>query len=48
MDNKNAEKGKKSELLFKNSIKKQTDVLTILKEHFNIKGDFCNFVCPWP
>ena len=48
MDNKNAEKGKKSELLFKNSIKKQTDVLSRLKEHFNIKGDFATSYATGP
>src|SRR5258706_11725246 len=48
MDNKNAEKGKKSELLFKNSIKKQTDVLLTLKEHFQINGDFATSYATGP
>lgn len=48
MDNKNAEKGKKSELLFKNSIKKQQDVLKTLQEHFQIRGDFATSYATGP
>lgn len=48
MDNKNAEKGKKVELLFKNSIKKQPDVLQKLKEHFNISGEFATTYATGP
>ncbi len=48
MDDKNAQKGKKSELLFKNSIKKQKDVLRILQEHFQINGDFATSYATGP
>ena len=48
MDDKNAEKGKKVELLFKNSIKKLSGVLLKLKEHFNISGEFATAYATGP
>jgi hypothetical protein len=40
MANENAAIGDEAERLFKNSIRKQTSVLTRLKQHFGIDGDF--------